>query len=437
MRTALLTLFALLFFGVAAAQLVTPLVAFVEEGNLYLWQDGTRHALRDTGDVGRVWFSPDGTQIAFIQNDGWVYDPEFPDFEVADYAYRSTSLWIMSVDGEDLRQLVDVDDYRGDFDYGQSVLIHKLAWVPGTSLIAFNTLVQSEVAGYADTFANLYTVDTEIGDRVLAHHSDDNGVFAISPDGQHAAITTSTAISIIGLDGEMVLPDVYTFEESPDTPHNYYYPQMRWAADGESLLAVDLTSRVGWSETDDSGKRVHPAVDVVQIHMDGTTEVLASEQREGFNTWTLGFDPDGAQAVYSTGGDEDCDFAAFTLAEDVQLAPDSRNAVLCHARDGSAFVAFTPDGDSYRLEPRAGGAVLSRACEDFSACEAVQEIDGALRSFDFINETQFIYRIVANESGVINSYTYDLYYGALGEPPQHIGSLPLEYPDDLFAVSHN
>jgi hypothetical protein len=171
--------------------------------------------------------------------------------------------------------------------------------------------------------------------------------------------------------------------------------------------------------------------------MDGTTEVLASEQREGFNYWTLRFAPDGEQAVYSTGRDEECDFAAFTLAEDVQLAPDSRNAVLCHARDGSAFVAFTPEGDAYRLEQHNGVTTLSRACDDFSACEAVQEIDGALRSFEFINETQFIYRIVANESGVINSYTYDLYYGALGEESQHIGTLPLEYPDDLFAVSHN
>lgn len=437
MRTALLIVFVLLFVGVAAAQPSTPLVAFVEEGNLYLWQDGTRRAVRDTGDVDRVWFSPDGTQIVFVQDDGRVFDPEFPDLEVADTQYRSTSLWIMDTDGENLRQLVDVDDYRGDLEYGSSVLIHKLAWVPGTSLIAFNTLVQSEVASFSNTYANLYAVDTETGDRVLAHDSDEYGIFAISPDGEHAAIATSTAISIIGLDGEMVLPDVYTFEESPDTPHNYYYPAMRWAADGESLVAIDLTSRVGWSETDDSGKRVHPAVDVVQIQMDGTTEVLASEQREGFNYWTLRFDPDNAQAVYSTGSDEDCDFAAFPLAEDIQLAPDSRNSVMCHARDGSSFVAFTPDGDAYRLEPRAGVAVLSRACDDFSACDAVQEIDGKLRSFEFADETQFVYRIVANESGEINSYSYDLYYGALDEPSQHIGTLSLEYPDDLFAVSPN
>ena len=110
MRTALLTLFALLFFRAAAAQPTTPLVAFVEEGNLYVWQDGTRRALRDTGNVNRVWLNPDGTQLAFIQDDGYVYDPEFPDFEVADYAYRSTSLWVMDIDGTNLRQLVDVDD---------------------------------------------------------------------------------------------------------------------------------------------------------------------------------------------------------------------------------------------------------------------------------------------------------------------------------------
>ena len=437
MRTALLAIFVLLFFGVAAAQPVTPLVAFVEEGNLYLWQDGTRRALRDTGDVDRVWLNPDGTQIAFIQNDGYVSEPGFEDLNAADYMYRSTSLWLVGADGSDLRQLVDVDDYRGETDYGSSVLIHKLAWVPGTTLIAFNTLVQSEVAGYANTYANLYTVDTVTGDIVLAHDTDEYGMFSISPNGEHAAITTDSAISIIGLDGEMVLPDVYTFEPSPDTPHNFYYPRMQWAADGESLLAVDLTSRVGWSETDDSGKRVHPAVDVVQIHMDGTTEVLASEQREGFNYWTLRFAPNGEQAVYSTGSDEACDFAAFTLAQDIQLAPEPENTVLCHARDGSAFIAFTPDGDAYRLEPRAGVTTLSRACDDFSACDAVQEIDGKLRSFEFVSETQFVYRIVANESGEIRFYSYDLYYGALGEQPQRIGTLPLEYPDDLFAVSQN
>lgn len=436
MRTALLTLFALLFFGAAAAQPVTPLVAFVEEGNLYVWQDGTRRALRDTGDVNRVWLNPDGTQVAFIQADGFVFDPEFPDFEVADTAYRSTSLWIMDIDGTNLRQLVDVDDYRGDLDYGYSVLIYKLAWVPGTSLIAFNTVVQSEVALFANTYANLYAVNTETGERVLAHDSDSYGTFAISPDGRHAAITTDSAISIMGLDGEMTLPDIYTFEASVDTPHNNYFPPMYWAADGESLIAVDLTTRRSWTHTDENGNTVDPAIDVVHIRLDGTTEVLASNTQENFNYPTIRFDLDSAQAVYSIGGfNETCDFTAFTLSEAVQLAPVPENTVLCPGRDYTPFVAFTPDGTAYRLELRDGVPTLHRACDDFSACEAVQALEGIFRSFEFVNDTQYVYRIVANETGEIRFYTYDLYYGALGEESQHIGTLGLEFPDDLFAVS--
>lgn len=435
MRTALFIVFAVVFVGIVSAQPTTPLIAFVEDGNLYLWQDGTRHVLLDTGNIERVWLKPDGSKIVFIQDDGRVQMPGYDDLDIADYQYRSTSLWAIGTDGENLRQLVDVDDYREGFDYGTSILIHNLEWVPGASLIAFNTYDVSEVAGFADTHANLFTVDTETGERALAHITDEYGGFTISPDGAYAAITTDTDISLMGLDGGMALQNVYSFEQSADTPHNYYYPEMRWAADAASLLAVDLTTRVGWTETDDAGNTVHPAVDVVQIRTDGTTQVLVSEENENFNYWTLRFAADGTQAVYSTGYDEDCDFVALTLSGDIPLAPNAKNTVMCQGQDAYAFIALTPNGDAYRLEQRADGATLSRACDDFSACDLIQEIDGRVRSLDFIDETQYIYRVVVEDGADIFSEKYNLFYAVLGEAPQHMGIVSRQIPDNVFSVS--
>jgi dipeptidyl aminopeptidase/acylaminoacyl peptidase len=435
MRNALLTLFVLLCFGAAAAQSPSPLVAFVEEGNLYLWQDGTRTALRDTGDVTRVWLSPDGTRIAFTQDDGIVDEPGFEGMHIAGASYYSTSLWIMNIDGTDLRQLVNVDDFRGDIDYSYHVFIFKLVWVPQTSLIAFNTIRMAGDAPFSWVYADLYAVDTETGERVLSHPSEEYGMFAISPDGQHAAITTDTAISIIGLDGEMVLPDVYTFELSIDTPHSNYFPPMRWAADGQSLIAIELATYLSYTDVDEDGKTVHPSVEVVRIHMDGTTEVLATETQEDFRYWTIRFAPDGEQAVYGTGTDDACGYAAFALSETVDFAPDSQNTVLCFGRDDSSFLAFAPDGSAYRLEQRGEEAgTLSRVCEDFTACEDIQELPGKFRSFEFVSDTQFIYLVAANESGEYSSYSDDLYYGELGEEPQHIATLIREYPADLYSV---
>ena len=435
MRTALFTLFTLLFVRIIAAQPATPLIALVEEGNIYLWQDGTRRVLLDTGSVERVWLKLDGSRIVFIQDDGRVQKPGYDDLDIADYQYQSTSLWAIDSDGENLLQLADLDDYRAGFDYGSSVLIHNLEWVPGTSLIAFNTFDRSEVAGFSNTHANLYTVDTETGDSVLAHTTDERGVFTISPDGEHAAIATDTAISIIALDGRMVLPDVYSFERSADTAHNYYYPDVRWAADGDSLVAVDLTSRVGWTEDDADGNPVYPAVDLVQIHMDGTTEIRATEENDDFNYWTLRFVADGEQAIYSTGDSEGCDFVAFTLADDIQLVPGSQNTVTCYRSDAYAFLALTPGGHAYRLEQRDGVATLSRACEDFSACDIVQTIDGQVRSLDFIDESHYVYRVVVEDGADIFNERRDLFYAALDEEPQHIGTTLSRFPDNVFSVS--
>jgi hypothetical protein len=437
MRMILFIVFTVLFVEVIAAQTTTLLIAFVEDGNLYVWQDRTRRVLVDTGHVERVWLKPDGTRIAFTQDDGRVQKPGYDDLDIADYQYQSTSLWVIDSDGENLQPLVDLDDYREGFDYGVSIFIHILEWVPGTSLIAFNTFHQSEVANFSNTHANLYTVDTETGERVLAHMSDEYGRFAISPDGQYAAITTETDISIIGLDGRIVFPDVYSFERSVDTLHNYYYPDMRWSADSESLIAVDLTTQVGWTETDSDGNLVYPSVDLVQIHMDGTTTVLASEANDDFNYWTLRFVANGPQAIYSTGDEADCDFVSLTLTADIQLAPGSENTLICYGHDAYAFIALTPGGDVYRLEQRGEIATLSRACDDFSACDIVQKIEGQVRSLDFIDESHYIYRVVVKDGADIFHETRDLFYATAGEQPHHIGTTSSRYPDNVFSVSQN
>lgn len=435
MRITLFTLVILLFVGITTAQPNTPLIAIVEEGNLYLWQDGTRTALIDTGNVERVWLKPDGTRLVFAQDDGRVFEPGHDEF--LGFQYQSTSLWAIDIDAENLQPLVDLDDYREGFDYGESILIDDLEWVSHSSLVAFNTFRRSEEAPFSDTYANLYVVDTETGERVLVHTSEEKGHFTMSPDGKYAAIATDTSISLIGLDGQTALPDVFTFEASPDTGHANYYPDMRWAADSQSLVAIDLTSRVGWTEKDDKGKLVHPAIDLVRIHVDGTTKVLASTTRPDLNYWTLRFVANGPQIIYSFGDESACKFDLLTLEEEIQLTSSSENTVRCFGSEYFAFMALTPEGIAYRLDQRPEVATLSRACDDFSACETVQEIEGKIFSIDFIGETQYIYRVVvADENAGTFQETRDLFYAQLGEEPQFIGTTDLQFSSDRFSVNH-
>lgn len=45
MHVTLLIVFIMLFVGIVSAQPKTPLIAFVEDDNLYVWQDEARHVL--------------------------------------------------------------------------------------------------------------------------------------------------------------------------------------------------------------------------------------------------------------------------------------------------------------------------------------------------------------------------------------------------------
>ncbi len=460
MRTTLLAILTLTLFGAAHAQPTsTPLIAFVEAGNLYTWENGTRHALVENGAVKRVWLNADGTRVAFTQTDGRVQKPGYDHIDIADWQYESTSLWVVDVDGANLRQLVDLDHYRGGIDYGDSIFILDLVWVPGTSLIVFNTYTVSEVASFASqSHARIYALNTETGDVSLRHDTDEPGRFSVSPDGVHAVSMTETRISYFPLsgigDGDGGVPEavtLYTYERSAHTYQSFYYPAVHWAADGESLLAVDLTSEVGWPETDDDGNPVNPSIDVVHIHTDGTTDVLASTQREDLNYWTLRFAADGSSAVYSTAREPDCGFASLPLETEILLAPQRSNTVMCSGREAYAFIASTPGGATYRLDQRAeysptenppqlrldGVASLSRACDDFSACDTVWQLDETVRSLDFIDETRYIYRAVREAGTSVLTESHALFYAELGGEPQPIGVLARTFPDDVFSVSVN
>lgn len=448
MRTTLLTIIMLFFVGIAHAQQApTPLIAFIEEGNLYTWQDGIRNALTETGHIDRVWLNPDGTQVAYIQHDGRVQKPGYDHLNIADYQYESTSLWIMDIDGSNPRQLTDLDGYRGGVDYGTSIFISDLEWVSGTSLIVFNTYDMSEVASYSHPHAHIYALDTETGQVSLRYQSDEEGSFSVSPDGIYAVSRTETSISLFPVSGigsgDGGVPEavtLYSYERSANSFHNYYYPSVWWSADSQSLIAVNLTSRVGWSETDDDGNEVFPAIHIVQINLDGTTEILASVEHPALAFWTLHFTADGSQAIYSIDQSENCDFIALPLETNLKLEPQPHNTVMCSGRDVFSFIALTPKGDRYLLEQGQNGATLSRICNDFIACEVVQHIDGVVRSLDFIDDSHYIYRLCDAAADtdipyrdVFHEYR-ELYYVELGGEPQLIGILPRHFPDDVFSV---
>jgi hypothetical protein len=195
-------------------------VAFVKEGNIWLWTAESRKAvpLTTRGEVvGDIRISDDGALVAFRSGgDG--------------------RLWSVSSDGTGERQLLNAGDLEAMESEGVEATLHHFDWVPGTHVLAFNTRLRRESGDVPADDLHLADADTMEHTSVLA--PGEGGAFHYSPDGSQIAIVTAGDISLIDADGGSRRDSVLTYAPVAMYSGSDYYVQPTWSADGRSLLVA-------------------------------------------------------------------------------------------------------------------------------------------------------------------------------------------------------
>jgi hypothetical protein len=210
--------------AVAPPAAVTPenlMVAFVRDGNLYLWDEvqGERQLTVD-GGVEQPVISQDGLIIAFR---------------------RGNSVWAINADGSGERRLAAEEELTIP-DLGQlnsvisGVSPYQMAWAPGTHRLLFNTMPRFEAPGLILS-NDLWAVEADSGELRNLFATGDGGDFHISPDGRRVALVQPSNVHVANIDGTdrrhlLAYTSVITFSEFE------YYVKPVWAPDSQSLVVV-------------------------------------------------------------------------------------------------------------------------------------------------------------------------------------------------------
>lgn len=205
-------------------------VIYGQAGNLWLWEN-SRRQLTASGLDRQPGLSPDGRLATFLRQVDAAHD----------------ELWVVELASGQSRRLVGIAELEqiggGVRQAGSlSVIPHRIAWVPGTHLVAFNTreLFQGPGWGVLDDF-NLVEADSgQLSFIFLAGWG--GGEFSLSPNGEQVAISTPTQVILARRDGSdyriaFTYPYVMTYGEIP------FYARPRWSPDGNHLwLALPPTN---------------------------------------------------------------------------------------------------------------------------------------------------------------------------------------------------
>ncbi len=197
-------------------------VVYVKDGNVWYWdEDGVNLQLTSLGDVTSVVLSDDGQVAAFVRGTDYIHE----------------QLGAVNTDGTNLRTLVSLADFVTMIAHPDalSAVPYRLAWIPGTHTLAFNTRMTFEGPGLIlpDELRHVDADTLTISTLLPAGQAGD---FYYSPDGSQIALVTGTLISVVDADGSnrrdlLTFPIVITYSE-----YNYY-PPVVWAPGSDAIRA--------------------------------------------------------------------------------------------------------------------------------------------------------------------------------------------------------
>ncbi len=199
-------------------------IVYVKDGNVWYWEEGSASIqLTTLGDVISVYLSDDGLVAAFIRQ----------------YDWNSEEIYAVNTDGTNVRPLVTLAHFSGMkiFTEAISAVPYRIAWVPNSHTLAFNTRMTFEGPGLI-LGNGLRHVDADTGALSVIVAPMAGGDFYYSPNGSSIALVNSTTISQVDSTGgnhEVLLtfPVVLTYSE-----YNYYPPVTWYGADSYMLASI-------------------------------------------------------------------------------------------------------------------------------------------------------------------------------------------------------
>jgi hypothetical protein len=298
-------------------------VAFVKDGNVWLWQEqGETAVLTQDGGVEEVKLSDDARKVAFV---------------------RGGSLWVVNRDGSDERRLVGADYLAGLSVDGRGAALNQFDWTPGAYTIAFNSRQELEGPGLLLN-DDLHRVDAITGEVTMLLGPGDGGQFTYSAGGEQIALATPGDISLVDAGGGnrrqvLTYTPVLTYSEYQ------YYARPLWTPDGNELLVV--------IPPPDPFARPLPATSIFRLFSDGRPAHLVKtvEAMALFNPPAIS--PDMTLVAYLQPVGENESNLMMGLLE-------GGEAVL-YARNAQAFDGWSPDSEQFIYTAADGTKQLGRS----------------------------------------------------------------------------
>ena len=358
-------------------------LVYLAGGDAWLLDEGgVALQLTLSGDVGKVWLSPDGQSVIYslYNPDGstelWATDPASsqanllaggPDL-AGDLQFLALSdvgsllafnrflddynaeLWVAAMDGSGARQLVSLEDLLGilgelELPEPLGVVPAGVTWVPGTTTLTYDAYPIFD-AIYIYIQKQVWVVDAASGAQAEMFPPGEGGQVSYSPDGRQLALTTPERLSVMNVEGRL--------RQEPDLPYQsvgmgeyYFSPQPVWAADSSRfLLAVP------------QGDQLFGSTDIWQVAAEGDATARLG-QFSGFVA-SFNFSPDLKRVAFWQGSDQ-------SLIQELHLATvdGSEEQVYAQAEQVD-FLGWAPDAQHFvytsGIQPGATRTFLGDTC---------------------------------------------------------------------------
>ncbi len=317
------------------------IVAFVQDGGIHLWHEGTgeQETIFNEGGALSLSLSDDGQRIAFVRT--WF------DFNLC----SQTALWVVDRDGGNARELVspaDLNATLGDADCEYPfVTFAQFEWLPGTHRLLYSVIMDAPHAPPQ----GLYLADADTLSVTELVSTANSLRFEPSPDGFQIALISATELGFINADGSNWRQDVLTYPQSgipiPLLPNGV------WAQDGRSFLIAAPT---------ESDSAFVLNYDILRVPTDGSSAgTLASITDSHGDSVT--FSPDGQHAAFLQEG-------APSTRSIIPLAAGAGPLAIPSAVDlGTvANLHWSPAGDAYVVREGALLQLCPEAAQDTEIC---------------------------------------------------------------------
>jgi hypothetical protein len=390
-------------------------VAFVQNGDLHVWEDGQTKTIFSAGDVVSVWMSDDGKLIAFTRR-SIVQRNE-------DEWFEQSALWVVDATGSHPGELVSAEDLRQRLSAGESdsTDFAQVKWLPHAHHLVYSGIkyiVQGEGQSHALP-EGVYLVDADKRSQAALAPAGNNYRLAPSPDGRQLALLSLTGIGFVDVDGANWRPDVLIYPKA-GVPIPLL-PSGVWTQDSHAFLAVapiesespSILSYVIWNVPVDGS----PAEPLASLHDTHSASVT--------------FSPDGQQAAFyrwQAGPPETFNWFITPLASSTGSLAIPNTISLEWAN-----LHWSPTGVPYVIHEGTLSQLCPDATQDTDICGDPLELGENIDAIQWMDGTRFLF---------MTRDPYNLFLGSLdgikipiAESAQSFAAALIEQPAETPAPS--